>query len=447
MYKESRTHASEQSKGLTRDLILALGLLFTTASQLRVSGVPVGPGELGLVIWIAAVAAKALTSGAPPLSRTVSALLLFWGIFALALSIGMITALATGEAFEPELVVHDLIAYILVAVVSCLCASAPARLRRIAWLLVTNGAVSLLLQLANGGGLLQIPGLDPWFWERFRGWSDNPNQLAILCLVLMLVAWYLADTAANLSSRLAAMALMIPPLVVGRLSQSDTFMLAVAVALPVWVVAKLIVCANQDRFKGSLGATTARLFLVAIPILLLCIAPVVLSRADFVKGFVLGFAKNAGAEAADETNLRMNLWGEALHRGIESGMLGLGPGPHLQIPLSIVADHVNLSAEHAGVAHPIQNGTANYEAHNSVLDVFTQGGLLAVASFFWVLTRATKQVYRTRSAGLAAVIVGAVIFMMTGNIVRQPILWFAIVLCLVAPAYSVKPRRTAPIAM
>jgi hypothetical protein len=34
------------------DVVLALGLLLTTASQLRVPGLPIGPGEVCLAIWI-----------------------------------------------------------------------------------------------------------------------------------------------------------------------------------------------------------------------------------------------------------------------------------------------------------------------------------------------------------------------------------------------------------
>src|ERR1700731_4776399 len=99
------------------DGILALGLLFTTASRLRLPGVPIGPGELGLVVWIVAILFRTLLSGAPSSSRprAVSDLLIFWGAFALALSLGMITAMATGEAFESDMVLHDAAAYVLVA--------------------------------------------------------------------------------------------------------------------------------------------------------------------------------------------------------------------------------------------------------------------------------------------------------------------------------------------
>jgi O-antigen ligase len=425
------------------DGILALGLLLTTASQFRLPGIPVGPGELGLVVWIAGIVFKTPMFGASSRSRAVSVLVAFWVAFALALSVGMITALATAEAFEPDLMLHDVVAYALIAVVSCLCAVNPSRLRRVGWFLVISGAASLSLQYANGIGLIRIPGIDPWFWDRFRGWSDNPNQLSILCVIVVLVALHLADTATSRSTRLAAILFMIPPLVVGRMSQSDTFMLALTAALPVWFAVKLIVWQRGEQLEFSLRASIARLALIAAPVLLLCLAPLALSKVEDARALLIGFAKHNGAEAADEANLRMTLWRQAIDRGLESGMLGLGPGPHLQIPPSIVAGRVSTGAEPVNIGHPIQNGTANFEAHNTILDLFTQGGLLAVVSFVWLLLRATARAFRARSAGLVALIAGAAMFMMTGNIVRQPILWFAIVLCLTAPVSRFEPRPRA----
>src|ERR1017187_5364584 len=125
-------------------------------------------------------------------------------------------------------------------------------------------------------------------------------------------------------------------------------------------------------------------------------------------------------------------------------MLGLGPGPHLDIPPAIVAGRVSEGTQPANLDHPSQHGTANCEAHNTVLDLFTQGGLLAAASFLWLLLRAAKCVYRAQSAGLMALVAGAAIFMMTGNIVRQPIFWFAIALCLTAQIARSQPRRPCP---
>jgi hypothetical protein len=425
------------------DVILALGLLFTTASQFRVPGLPVGPGELCLVFWIVVRVFLVQLPGAPPPARAAMTLVAFWSAFAVALSLGMVAAMLTGEVFDPDLVLHDVVAYALVAVVGCLCAAYPSCLHRVGWLLVIAGAASLSLQYANGIGLIQVPGINPWFWERFRGWSDNPNQLSVLCLIIVLLAFYLAGTATGVATRLGAVALMIPPLIVGRMSKSDTFMLALAVAAAIWLVVVPMFWLYDSRLRLSLRASVARLALLAMPLLVLGLAPVVIQQAGDIKGYFMGFAKHGGAEAAGEADLRMTLWRQAIARGIASGMVGLGPGPHLQIPPSIVAGRVSVTDAPLQSGHPSQNGTSNYEAHNTVLDVFTQGGLLAVASLIWLLLRAATCSYRARSAGLIALLAGTATFMMTGNIVRQPIFWFAIILCLVAPVVPVPLRQPA----
>jgi O-Antigen ligase len=423
------------------DAILALGLLFTTASQLRIANLPVGPGELALLLWIAAVSARHFMARGPLRSPAVFALLGFWGVFAVALSLGMLMAMAMREDFEPDLVLHDAVAYVLAAAFSCLAAAeTPLRLRRVCWIFVFAGALSMLLQLANGFGLYQLDAVDPWYWERLRGWSDNPNQLSVICLVLTLLAWYLADSAANTGARIAALGLMIPPLVGGRLSGSDTFVVALTVAFLVWVVLKLAVYARNESGKSLLRGSFATITLAALPVLALSAAPLALTRAEELKNFMIGFAKNGGQEAAAEADLRMDLWKQAVTRGVSSAMLGLGPGPHLEIPPSIVAGRVSEEDQPENVAHPIQNGTANFEAHNTLLDVFTQGGMLAVGSLLWLLIRAIKCAFRAQAAALATLLTGVATFMMTGNIARQPIFWFAVVLCLTARNESPNKR-------
>lgn len=409
--------------------LLVLGLVFSTATQFRLSGTSVGPGVLFLMLFVVAIGVRAGLSGARPDGRPALVMVAFWSIMALALSGGMITAIVTGELFDSGLVLHDVAAYALVAVMSFLCVVAPLRLRRVCWMLAVGAALSLFLQLLCAFGVMHIPGIEPWYWSRMRGWSDNPNQLAIGCFISALLAWHLADTAERWAARLAAVALLIPPLIAGRMSGSDTFMAALAASVPVWMVMKLIVWMRDVRAGKDLRAVFARLSLLALPALLICLVPVVMSRAAEVEAFAMSFAKKGGAEAASEMSLRFTLWRGALERGIESGMLGLGPGPHLQVPAQIAAAHANdTPLLHHAV--PPQNGTADYESHNTLLDVFTQGGLLALGSFMWLLMRAIKGAYRARRAGLLCMMSGVVVFMMTDNIIRQPLVWFVVVLCL-----------------
>jgi O-antigen ligase len=78
------------------------------------------------------------------------------------------------------------------------------------------------------------------------------------------------------------------------------------------------------------------------------------------------------------------------------------------------------------------NGTPNFEAHNTLLDILTQGGLLAVVSLVWLVGATFLLTYRTRLDGLTVLLCGLTIFSIFHLIVRHPAFWFAIAICLVA---------------
>ena len=119
-------------------------------------------------------------------------------------------------------------------------------------------------------------------------------------------------------------------------------------------------------------------------------------------------------------------------------MLGLGPGPHLQIPAILVAARATENGP-KNIEHPEANAAPNFEAHNTMLDLFTQGGLLAVMSFAWLFALAFLVTFRARLAGLSTLLFGLGVFAVFHLIVRQPLFWFAISLCLVAGFDAIKP--------
>jgi hypothetical protein len=428
---------SQESSPLM-DNFLALGLVLAASSQLRIPGFPVGPGELCLTGWVLLSIVRALLIPNPRPSPALVKMVTFWIVFTFSLCLGTLMALASEETFETALFLHDAVAYVLIAFVSCMCVAgtdADQRLRRVAWMFVTLGTVSLALQLANGFDVYSISSIDPWFWERFRGWSSNPNQLSQFCGSVFLVALFLADSAAGHAARHLAICCMIMSFILGRLSGSDTFTLALIATTPCFFVFKVATWLRTSG-RGTPGrASLAWLAVIAFPLLLLSAIPLTLTIASDSKQLAMGLAKNGGTEVEQEADIRVSLWSGAIVRGIKSGMLGLGPGPHLEIPASIVAAHTN-SEQLANIDHPVQNGTANFEAHNTFLDLFTQGGLLAVTSLLWLLMHALIAAYQGRSAGLLTLIVGSVVYFMTGNVVRQPTVWFAFALCLTAEPLS-----------
>jgi O-antigen ligase len=149
---------------------------------------------------------------------------------------------------------------------------------------------------------------------------------------------------------------------------------------------------------------------------------------------------NKGQASQEEAELRIHNWGEAMNRGLESGMLGLGPGPHLDIPASLVAAR-KAEVLPKYVEPPEANGTPNFEAHNTPLDLFTQGGLIAVLSFVWLSGVAFVSTWKARLAGLTTLLFGISLFGIGNLIIRQPLFWFTIALCLVSEARTISPAR------
>jgi hypothetical protein len=431
-----------------RDALMAVGLLLTTATQLRLPGLPLGPGELCLAVWMICAAVAGLGRDlvlTPALSR----MLVFWALFAVAQTLGTLTALLIGDPHDPGLFWHDVLAYPMAAAFACLSllgAGGPRGLRRSAEIFVGLGAASLVVQLIAAWDVINLQPIEIWFGDRFRGWSNNPNQLAFFCGILAPTALYLADTADRPGKRVAALLCLVPAMIAGRLTKADTFTFSILGAVPIYICLKLVFWIRDSDASQPLRAAFAWVAVLMLPLMTVSAMPFVLSGVDEPGQLGMSLMKGGGKEASAETNLRLDLWGQALDRGLDGYLLGLGPGPHLPIPPEIAVARPTEPDLDTG-DHPMQNGTPNFEAHNSLLDLLTQGGLLADVSFIWLLAAAGTACYRARSASLTALLAGVVVFGVTNNIVRPPIFWFAVVLCLATedPAGFIRvPNRAVP---
>jgi hypothetical protein len=92
---------------MTRDLLLAIGILLTTASQFRSDSAPIGPGELCLVIWIALTLGREALRLEPRFTPAFSRLVIFWLFFGLAQCIGTLTGYAIADVHDSALFIHD----------------------------------------------------------------------------------------------------------------------------------------------------------------------------------------------------------------------------------------------------------------------------------------------------------------------------------------------------
>ena len=421
------------------DLLLTFGLLLSPASQLRPIGSPVGPGELCFALWLVLAAIRNIGRSDLALRLPPRRMLAFWLLFFASLSIGSLTTYIMGIRNDPGLFKHDVQAYILVAGISFFCVIQPdaaARLRRVAWLLAGLGSVFLALQLAHAWELLNIPNIKPWYWDRLRGWSENPNQLALVSIVIGLVSIHLAETASRHSERVLALACAILPFTAGLLTKSDSFLLILATACPILALLKIKKWLQAQDTHFSIRSGLAWMAVLALPAVLVAAVPVAYVAAGQSDEIQREFAQNNRDAIERDAPARFELWKQAVRVGVSSGMLGLGPGPHLVLEeTASVAPVENRTYSR----HPSEHPVPNFESHNTLLDLFTQGGLLAVLSFGWLAVSTIMLSVKARLDSLAILLFGLGVFSVFHLIVRHPLLWFVIALTLVTAASVKRP--------
>src|SRR5437879_2964415 len=248
--------------------LLALGIVFTTASQLRLPAVPLGVGEVCLVLWLALATSRLVASGHICNPRATLQIISFWACFAFALSVGTCLAFLYRE-LDLESMLHDAFAYLLVAAIACLVAAtmrADGSLRQTEWFLIAFWNIALALQLAMGWDIISLPSVNPWYWDRFRGWAENPNQVALYCAVLTPLSFSLALSARGFG-RIAGFFSCLLSFFVGRLTKSDTYLVAMVTAFAVFLVLRIRTWLTSPEHRFGLRfAVAVFVAIAAVPL-------------------------------------------------------------------------------------------------------------------------------------------------------------------------------------
>ncbi len=404
------------------DALLALGIVMSSATQLVVPHVSSTIGELALLLWILLSLTETISERQLHVTPALARIVGFWLLLAILTSLGVLVGYTTTILYK-SYVVHDAMAYVLLALVTCLAAAKPdaaRHLRQCAWFVVGIAGVTFLIQFLLGLGLFQLPKVNPWYWNRFRGWSQNPNQLALYCAMYGPIALHLATTAKTSLARMGGTIGLILPVIAGLMTKSDTYVISALLTGLIFVGVRM-----QAWFSSDGRATVARqvAILVALATIPLFLSIIPYSQAN-IGGLVTSVTRDRGGLGIEETTeRRRELWGEALEKGLSSYSLGLGPGPHLETrPLNEPLYEVN-----------------PFEAHNTFFDLYVQGGMLAVCLFIWIVGSAGVFAWRAKLAALFALAITVALFAIPHLIIRHPIVWFSITLCLVTGSARTRP--------
>jgi hypothetical protein len=412
------------------NLLLAFGIVMSSSTQLIVPHASSTFGEVALLSWIMLSLAELLTAKQIALTPALIRLIGFWLGLAILTCVGLIVGFST-KVLYMSYVLHDSLAYVLLALITCLLAAkqdAKLQLRQIAWFAIGIANFTFVIQFSMAAGLFHFSNINPWYWDRFRGWSQNPNQLALYCAIYGPIALHLATTSRTQLAKIAGLTGLILPVTAGFMTKSDTYVLTVI------LTGGLFMGLRFHRWFATAGAQAvglqiAMLILSGAVVLTVALVPLGVIKSD---GFLSSVTRDRGGLGLEETTeRRRELWSEAIQNGLESGSLGLGPGPHQEVrPLN----------------EPLFQVTP-FEAHNTFLDMFTQGGLLAVCLLVWIIGSAGMFAWRANLDALVGLAITVTFFAVPHLIIRHPIVWFAITLCLITGSARVQPVQSHRLAL
>ena len=390
----------------------ALGMALTTATQLRGGGGSAGPGEVLLAVWIVWSSFVLAAHRRFDRSALLKGALAFWFVALSALSFGFIIHSTNNLAGDAS---HDAMALLLSAILLLTFVApsgAVARLTRTVMLCLSLSLVPLLSLLVAGLFVSTVGPFNLWYGDRFVGWAENPNQVALLTTPAPLICLYWA-IAFRGWRRWGAASLGIAAVVIGLASQSDALRVSWIVTLLFTAVAGWCRLAARARTRVRPAVIALGIVPAAVVITGLSVGPVIVQRA-------LDFGRTT-YEQGDQGVDRVSAWTNGAQVILASPLFGRGPGAH------------------AGEL----NSSDTMEAHNTFIDWGTSSGLVGLAAYVALLAWSTLTVWRRGRILLLSTLASLLVFSMFGYVLRQPMYWFYL-FGVVALSSPESPANTQP---
>jgi O-antigen ligase len=332
----------------------ALGLVLTTATQLRGSASGVGVGELLLVSWVMmSFFALAAQRQFDP-STLVKALLAFWIVALSVLALGLLVNTAPLDRLSVD---HDGRAILFVAAVVLSFVAPNGTRDRFRRTLVATLSFSLLPLACLWFARLFVSTFGPlelWYGPRFVGWTENPNQLALLTAPAPFFCFYLASTLSRWA-RYWSVLLGFAALLLGFVSYSDALRVC-------WFITALFLLLARWFRRLAQATTDTERRSIAHLIGSLAVAMIVVGG-----GLLLGpRVEEATAEMyqeADQGAVRLTSWQLGIEAIAQAPVFGNGPGTHARAPMSLEA----------------------IEAHNTFIDWAANTGFVGLSAYILLL--------------------------------------------------------------
>jgi O-antigen ligase len=381
-------------------LLFSLGVVFSPASQLRISGTSIGVGEicmLGsiLVGLFAFILRPVVSLGGWTIMQ--KKYLTFWLISFVLFLFGSVYAFVIGK-LEQGSTIHNFSAYLFgfLTITSFLCfyseSSEQAGNKILTYLASFSGVLFLLYIYLFISGNTGFAGCDLYFELRFTGFGLNPNQLAFSCIPIPFLALNIyRKTRQKRWMKVWMIVVLISSLIVGLITFSDALIVS-------WIFGTAIFYYNAF-LRGIQKMPPKRILSsITITLLLLCIGFLFLQQIELYTEDTYGdgVTNNQGSD-------RILYWRNALTVFTYSPLFGLGPGSYSGV--------VPFGKE---------------EAHNSFFDWLVSTGIIGIILFLYVLFYKWTHIWRANNREHISIFVALLIFSLFHLTLRHFLFWVLI---------------------
>jgi hypothetical protein len=384
-----------------KEFLLGVGIAFSVATTLRLEGLPVGVGEVLLLLWLVMAWS---TRYKPQADNDIY--LITVGIIGISILLMLLGATYNYLIEYSELSVRTALAHffswgLLLALVQ----QRELDVRKIFGWVISGFFLSVLIAMyigpLHGGNYINLLWTDEPVTRYWANLSENRNQFALLVLVIPFIA--LVFSVGNRLQLLILIPTVLVAVVLAVLVRSDALWLG-------WLFGGCVtfyISLKRTRVSGGNGRDS--LFVGGV--LLLSAACIIGYKFWFIS--VISEFQDAKSlvprtgvvvtDTADVTQAKARV--ELLKNGLQavklSPLVGFGPGFH------------------SGDNGPFDGR----EAHNTLIDWATQagivGGLILLAYWLWVL----RYVVKCGDTILIGLIVALGVFACFHYTLRQPLFW------------------------
>lgn len=398
-------------------LFVSVAVFLSISTNLRVSGFPIGVGEVSLALLM--VGCAFLT----PWKQMGNGLFLFWMAVWVCTALGFIFGNVTGALREHNAIAYIYTGLLTLAFITIFDRLSCTDLRKILFCFVVISVavlwIGFLIYINFDQVTLANLRIDTSDHGRYQGWCQNANQMSLLLVPTPFLVMYLWDssTGRGLAKSLGWGSLLFLSVTMGLIVRSDALGFS-------WLLGLLVLffLALRKRrmihWKGALAITL--IFVVGF------LAVRIIAGHGLLGGYGPQGSLYANESAVEKlrvghgetdqkVGIRLQLWKNALSVWEKSPIFGQGPGAYSSFKLDETQTF---------------SGT---EAHNTLIDLLVQGGALLglayLAFFIWVM----RYLWRSKQDWLFVAILMLFSFEFFMFHLRQPVLWLylTVVLALV----------------